>query len=102
MSLATSGLPVCEHGTIIALQDMFDKRVRGFTVDMCLLGAFREDSIIGKTFDVVRLCRFGEIDLVVILVDGNYSLTPTLLLRTIERPNTDDDFNTFAHSGRLL
>ena len=102
MGLATSSLPIGKNSSIIPLNNMLDKGIGSFAVDMGLLGGLGEDSIIGKTFDVVGLIRFGEINLVVIVIDTHDGFATSLFLGIVERTNSYNDLDTFStHFGRL-
>ena len=96
MGLAASGLPICKNSSIVPLNNMLDKRIGSFAVNMGLLGGLGEDGIIGKTFDVIGLFRFGEVDLVVIVVNSNYWFATPLLLGIVEGTNSYNDLDTFS------
>lgn len=96
MGLAASSLPICKNSAIVSLDNMLDKGIGSFAVDMGLLGGLGEDGIIGKTFDVIGLIRFGEVDLVMIVINCHDRFATSLLLGIVEGTNSYNDFDTFS------
>ena len=80
---------------------MLDKSVCCFAVDVGLFGWVCEDSIIGKTFDILGLIRFGKVDLVIVLIDCDYRFATSLFFFSVEWSYPHDDFDALTHFGRL-
>jgi len=97
VGLAASRLSIGEHGSIVTLEHMLDQTVSCFTIYVGLFWRLGEDGVICKTFDVIGLIGFGEVDLVIVGIDLDDGFAVFSFLVRVEGSDADDDFDALTH-----
>ena len=71
MGLSTPSLTVSEYRAIISIENTVDQWKSALFVNEILRGLSSEDSVVGKDFGRFIIVLFGEVDLIVLVVDSD-------------------------------
>lgn len=98
MSFSAACLTISKHSTIITFYNMFDKRIRSFSINLFLLRLLSKNCVVCKAFYIISLIGTDEMDLIILLVYLRDRFTATLLLWHAEWPNSYYYFNALTHA----